>query len=112
VLSFGGQMISMEFNPCVVCDVAPCDSIYLVQVIQPLEDLGGGLPLLPYTYAQQGFGDAASRDAQLTPQGYAVDSPPRAPDPYCMAYVRQMAAWVVGHKDLFWLLSDCRGRGA
>jgi hypothetical protein len=60
LLSFGGQMISMDFNPCVVCDVAPCDSIYLIQVIQPLEDLGGGLPLSPYTYTQQGVGSGYS----------------------------------------------------
>ena len=98
-MAYGGELFVIGFNPCLVCDVAPCDSIYFVQVVQPLEDLGGGLPLSKYTYAQQGWPDAAARDSALTSDGYAVDVPPRADDPYCRAYLHGMTAYAVGHKN-------------
>ena len=98
-MSFGGQFFVIGFDPCAVCDVAPCDSIYFIQVIQPLEDLGSGLPLSKYTYTQQRWPDAAARDSALTQRGYAVDVPPHSDDPYCRAFYQGMVAYAIGSKD-------------
>ena len=95
--SSDSQYVYVNFNPCGICDVAPCDSILFIAVIRPRKQVGG--QLLPMTYAEQGFPKSAARDAQVTQAGFAVDVPPSAPDPYCLPKYKGMPLYSVGSRD-------------
>ena len=95
--STDSQYVYVNFNPCGICDVSPCDSIMFVTVIQPQKQISGQLQ--PATYAEQGFPDAPELDAQLTAAGYAVDAPPGVSDPYCLPSYRGVPLYSVGFRD-------------
>lgn len=93
--SSDSQYVYVNFNPCGICDVPACDSILFIAVIQPLKE-----PVdQRYTYAEQGFPNAAARDSQLTQTGFAVDVPPKVDDPYCLPRFRGVPLYDIGFKD-------------
>lgn len=75
-----GRALSASFVPCSVCDIAPCDSIRIIQVVRPLALDPFGVSR-SYSYTEQGFPDGPARDSMMV-NGYRVDVPPKSDTPF------------------------------
>jgi hypothetical protein len=77
-----GALIS-KFDPTNVCDVTDCTQIVPVQIIQQTgQDASGTSRNL--TFAEQGFGNAAALQKDVTAAGWTIDYVGMPADPYYM----------------------------